>query len=921
MVDLKNSKKLKYQHNSIGAVRLNLSSLARNSKLETLVDEHEEMYETYSASGLKYSLHGNIYQLKLLMLFLNRGLKKGYNFRLATEWDDAEKFDDLVFRYTDSQSHIRYRFLQAKHKLDENKKITVGDLLTRNKNGEFNLEKYFISYLRIKKNKSFEDGSLEDFVICTNIDFDFGNAVQDQIRKLKGKVREILVKTISTDDYFFQDGGTRYRLESNNDLISHFTQNSKVQEEINGQSIDQKVEEFLAHLVFAVNQPNEIVLDRIIGREIGEKFKLIDSDLISHDFQKQMLDWMKEKGLKGKEGRFLSADDGRKFFDFVEEKINKIEMVGPTSRYGRKLRQFNVFFKSSNLAKIKNFLSKSKKQVLNLVAQQGTRLSAIKVNQVLYSLYNSEDSFIFMSLVNILRLQDKVLSAFQSKNTGNLLVIECKNKEVYDVQDLYMRLKNTIRDNINKKIILITESNDYLADAFKNDCIIGSRYQESTDNIRGLSDLTVDSQNKILERKVIFQGEEVLLSNLLYNQKDIIDGETLSRLVSSQVAIGSAVPKLNRIDRECYVERTFSNAEKGISNTEEITDKITIIAADPGMGKSTVLTHLAEQEKINSTSTWVVKINLIEYRQLLSKENFKGYSKEEAIDFLSEIINLNTYLDKELFRNSFNQPNKVALFFDGVSFACKGVITFLKALKGTQVKKLWITTGMGMYKELEKELDVFSYKLNSLSLDQQKEFLRKFFKVNLKVNKIDERRLDFCIQKLFDAFSSRINMKREFTASPLQLKIAAKIFQDDFQRFYNDYSQNEFLLSDGFDLDGLYKEFIKIRFDMYSDTHERNIRPSDRLSFNKFLKQRQILALYLLFGREVLKCLCPNKIQEVNSLMEDMKKGNGYVGVVDDIIDGNPKFVHHIFAEYLARSGLIYISNKHKKYKLEQEEL
>ncbi|WP_264705176.1 hypothetical protein [Wolbachia endosymbiont (group A) of Gymnosoma rotundatum] len=120
-------------------------------------------------------------------------------------------------------------------------------------------------------------------------------------------------------------------------------------------------------------------------------------------------------------------------------------MVGPTLRYSRKLRQFNIFFKSSNLAKIKNFLSNGKKQVLNLVAQQGTRLSAIKVNQILYSLYDSEDSFILMSLANILRLQDKVLSAFQAENTGNLLVIECKNKEVYDVQDLYMKLKNTIR--------------------------------------------------------------------------------------------------------------------------------------------------------------------------------------------------------------------------------------------------------------------------------------------------------------------------------------------------------------------------------------------------------------------------------------------------------------------------------------------
>ncbi|WP_265025159.1 hypothetical protein [Wolbachia endosymbiont (group B) of Pammene fasciana] len=113
----------------------------------------------------------------------------------------------------------------------------------------------------------------------------------------------------------------------------------------------------------------------------------------------------------------------------------------------------------------------------------------------------------------------------------------------------------------------------------------------------------------------------------------------------------------------------------------------------------------------------------------------------------------------------------------------------------------------------------------------------------------------------------------------------------------------------------------KTRFDIYSSIHERNIRPSDRLSFNSFFKQRQFLALYLVFGKEVLKCLYPSKIQEINSLIEDMKKGNGYVGVVDDIIDDKQKFTHNTFTEYLVRRGLIYISNKHKKYKLEQEEL
>ena len=136
-------------------------------------DRQEKKQKTdqdYSKGGLVHSLHGNIYQLKLLMLFLYRGLDKKYAFRLATEWDAAEKFDDLVFEYTEDNKK-KYRFLQAKHKQDESKKISVNDLLTET-DGEFSLQKYFISYRKIKQNTEFngQNNELKDFIICTNID-------------------------------------------------------------------------------------------------------------------------------------------------------------------------------------------------------------------------------------------------------------------------------------------------------------------------------------------------------------------------------------------------------------------------------------------------------------------------------------------------------------------------------------------------------------------------------------------------------------------------------------------------------------------------------------------------------------------------------------------------------------------------------
>uniref|UniRef100_A0A914DL49 Uncharacterized protein n=1 Tax=Acrobeloides nanus TaxID=290746 RepID=A0A914DL49_9BILA len=58
---------------------------------------NEPRDEYLSSIGLKSSfLHGTTYQLKLLILFLQRGLHQGYSFRLATKMDAAEKFDDLA---------------------------------------------------------------------------------------------------------------------------------------------------------------------------------------------------------------------------------------------------------------------------------------------------------------------------------------------------------------------------------------------------------------------------------------------------------------------------------------------------------------------------------------------------------------------------------------------------------------------------------------------------------------------------------------------------------------------------------------------------------------------------------------------------------------------------------------------------------
>ncbi|MBA8769848.1 tetratricopeptide repeat protein [Wolbachia pipientis] len=295
-------------------------------------------------------MHGNIYQLKVLMLFLHRGVLYQHSFRLGTEIEEARKFDDLVFECTQGSKKV-YRFLQAKHTQDEdNKKIGVGNLLTKDKSGEFGLAKYFVSYLKIKNNQDFADGNLKDFIICTNIDFDLDQSTA------RNTVKKLRVKTLGPNsDVFFKDGGTRYKFSYiHNNMISVVQpafesaveeameeleeeikklqnkpdQNSKRKLErnqtwqrefgrmMNEGRLEDNIKEFFDKLVFAVNQPNEIKLADIIKSELGEQFNDIDRQNVYARFQEKMLDWLKEKGR-----RFLTHEDGREFFRKMKEEI------------------------------------------------------------------------------------------------------------------------------------------------------------------------------------------------------------------------------------------------------------------------------------------------------------------------------------------------------------------------------------------------------------------------------------------------------------------------------------------------------------------------------------------------------------------------------------------------------------------------
>nr|XP_029722561.1 uncharacterized protein LOC115263414 [Aedes albopictus] len=100
-------------------------------------------------SSIKSGTHGDVYQKQLAQLLLLRLAREGKDFNLAYELTSADKFDDVVLYDSTAKQWI---FLQSKHADGKDSRIDLNGLLPKanREKGDFNLYKYFISFMLIR---------------------------------------------------------------------------------------------------------------------------------------------------------------------------------------------------------------------------------------------------------------------------------------------------------------------------------------------------------------------------------------------------------------------------------------------------------------------------------------------------------------------------------------------------------------------------------------------------------------------------------------------------------------------------------------------------------------------------------------------------------------------------------------------------
>lgn len=539
---------------------------------------------------------------------------------------------------------------------------------------------------------------------------------------------------------------------------------------------------FLKQFRFITKYPKEKDLGELIADELGESYGFLNADFFYASFEDEMLKFMKY--YFGGRAKYLETDEAEKMFEKFLNDANTLMTSGLSKGYPDKLRDYGIRFKN-NFEQLYTFLS-NEDRVFH-ISTQWTRLSAIKVLQTLTApvrplndgaheqieKYQKSDSFFFLRLRTLLRgeTQDGILKAFKSTKTHDLMVIECQSKDpnenkknlLQEIRELKGILETkTEHRNLKKLIVIACSSKPKSYAKFKS--------MQQNDDSSSFGDLDEWSQKKLLGKEVDFQSRRTMLNRIMgtdFATQVFSSGERLTKLLDESISIGNtkAFSSIGYV-KDYYIQRHFLYQNKKIKSEDlredEIcyTKKIVLIANDSGMGKSTVLTSVARtMKRLDEDDSddvypfydaWIVRVNLNDYaneKTLKDVLNLDDITLENAVDFFARIavyddgntIDLQEQIFKDALTGCYSKMPEIILQVDGfdeIPSRFEQIFSnLLKAIAGSRVAQLWVTTRLNKKEHLQSTLNSPAYLLNPWKKRDQIEFLCKFWKWNLQYGK------------------------------------------------------------------------------------------------------------------------------------------------------------------------------------------
>jgi energy-coupling factor transporter ATP-binding protein EcfA2 len=477
---------------------------------------------------------------------------------------------------------------------------------------------------------------------------------------------------------------------------------------------------------------------------------------------------------------------------------------------------------------------------------------------------------------------------------------------------------------------------------------------EKYDDCR-LKDIVTESPMLFLNKYVSFQGREVKLSTIVKNDDvrllNALDCDSVSLLLENEKpSIGMRTEDTVKyyIDRtlECRkqantrfpvqgetqpassgdilqdVQDIGSHLEENVgkevwkpSTLFEGEDQIILITNEPGMGKSTLLTHLAQQTREPHAEMWIIRVIINKYTRILKELKTNGCDEKGVIKLLTEAAQIKksdgTVLEERLFNYTYNSTGNMAVLIDGVDEVSphytEEVIQVLKILSKTKIKRIWLTSRDSVRDLLEKEFQCLSYSLVPFSEGDQKRFLVKFWKETCP--EIEGDYLENLANIVVKLSTEQLTVQdKQFMGIPLQSWLLAEMFKGNVK----EYSLSTTVkLPEHINTVMLYDLYVEKKWDIYlsdkklSDRTNVNAQNDDVELHKSFIHNHTAAALVAILSTQQVEKLNDKTISEAaRRFLQKITSGVEKTGIIIEVIEGRPVFQHRTLTEFLAARWL-----------------
>jgi energy-coupling factor transporter ATP-binding protein EcfA2 len=365
-----------------------------------------------------------------------------------------------------------------------------------------------------------------------------------------------------------------------------------------------------------------------------------------------------------------------------------------------------------------------------------------------------------------------------------------------------------------------------------------------------------------LEKKVCFQGDEIKLGTIVKNDdvgmlnalgydsvSRLLDNETLGIGIHIEDKIGYYIDRTLLCNKDSNIRAAVKGETKPASNNDirqefqdissyrekemgretsrgltpstllEVEGRVILVTDEPGMGKSTLLTHLARETRNSHPDMWIVRVNINNYTSVLNELQTNGSDENGAMKLLTEAAQVketdSLHLDRRLFDVTCSSTGNMVVLIDGVDEVSprytEEVIQVLKILSKTKIKKIWVTSQNSVRDRLKTEFHCQSYSLVPFSEEDQKHFLLKFWKKACP--EIEDDNLEALANRNVKLATEQLTVQtKQFMGIPMQCWLLAQMFEGNLKQCT---TASKVELPEHINVIMLYDRYVEKKWDIY----------------------------------------------------------------------------------------------------------